>query len=45
MSGGIAYVFDASGSSASRCNLEMVELEALVDESDVWLVYGSSRTT
>src|ERR1700690_2984432 len=29
MSGGIAYVLDADGSFASRCNLELVELEAL----------------
>ncbi len=29
MSGGIAYVLDADGSFATRCNLELVELEAL----------------
>jgi glutamate synthase domain-containing protein 2/glutamate synthase domain-containing protein 1/glutamate synthase domain-containing protein 3 len=32
MSGGIAYVLDADGSFASRCNLELVELEALEQE-------------
>ncbi|MFO0593988.1 MAG: glutamate synthase large subunit [Myxococcaceae bacterium] len=40
MSGGVAYVLDRSRAFKSRCNLEMVELEALVDESDIWLVYG-----
>src|SRR5205823_4847349 len=29
MSGGIAYVLDADGAFASRCNVELVELEAL----------------
>jgi glutamate synthase (NADPH) large chain len=29
MSGGIAYVYDPNGQFAPRCNLEMVELEAL----------------
>ena len=29
MSGGIAYVLDADGSFTTRCNLELVELEAL----------------
>ena len=29
MSGGIAYVLDADGDFAQRCNLEMVDLEAL----------------
>ena len=32
MSGGIAYVLDADGSFATRCNLELVELEALEPE-------------
>jgi glutamate synthase domain-containing protein 3 len=32
MSGGIAYVLDADGSFAARCNLELVELEALEPE-------------
>jgi glutamate synthase domain-containing protein 2/glutamate synthase domain-containing protein 1/glutamate synthase domain-containing protein 3 len=33
MSGGIAYVLDTEGAFAARCNLELVELEAL-DEND-----------
>ncbi len=40
MSGGTAYVFDRDRSFRRRCNLGMVELEALVDESEIWLVYG-----
>jgi glutamate synthase (NADPH/NADH) large chain len=40
MSGGTAYVFDQQQTFRSKCNLEMVELESLVDESDLWLVYG-----
>ena len=32
MSGGIAYVLDADGTFATRCNLELVELEALEPE-------------
>ena len=40
MSGGIAYVFDPTQALRARCNLEMVELESLVDESDLWLVHG-----
>ena len=32
MSGGIAYVLDADGSFASRCNFDLVELEALEHE-------------
>jgi len=35
MSGGIAYVLDAEGKFERRCNLDMVDLEALVDEEDV----------
>ncbi len=31
MSGGIAYVLDEQGDFASRCNLEMVDLEPLLD--------------
>jgi glutamate synthase (NADPH/NADH) large chain len=33
-------VFDPNQALRARCNLEMVELESLVDESDLWLVYG-----
>ena len=40
MSGGTAYVLDRARSFKKRCNLEMVELESLVDESEIWLVYG-----
>ena len=35
MSGGIAYVLDAEGMFERRCNLDMVDLEALVDDEDV----------
>ncbi|MBA3297348.1 MAG: glutamate synthase large subunit [Acidobacteria bacterium] len=34
MSGGIAYVLDAPGSFARRCNPGMVDIEALDDEDD-----------
>ncbi|MCB9564657.1 MAG: glutamate synthase subunit alpha, partial [Kofleriaceae bacterium] len=40
MSGGTAFVFDQARTFRSRCNLEMVELESMVDESDIWLVFG-----
>jgi glutamate synthase (NADPH/NADH) large chain len=40
MSGGMAFVFDPGQALRARTNLEMVELESLVDESDLWLVYG-----
>jgi len=40
MSGGVAFVFDPSQAARPRMNLEMVELESLVDESDLWLVYS-----
>jgi glutamate synthase (NADPH/NADH) large chain len=40
MSGGTSYVFDRTRTFKQRCNLEMVELESLVDESEIWLVYG-----
>jgi glutamate synthase (NADPH) large chain len=39
MSGGVAYVFDRDQTFRHRCNLEMVELESVVDESDLWLVF------
>jgi glutamate synthase (NADPH) large chain len=35
MSGGIAYVLDEDGTFASRCNLSMVELEAVPEEEDM----------
>ncbi|MBK6846936.1 MAG: glutamate synthase large subunit [Proteobacteria bacterium] len=40
MSGGVAYVFDREQQFRKKCNLGMVELEELVDESAIWLVYG-----
>ena len=40
MSGGTAYVFDQAQSLRGRCNLEMVELESVVEESDLWLLNG-----
>ncbi|MBK8482656.1 MAG: glutamate synthase subunit alpha, partial [Proteobacteria bacterium] len=40
MSGGVAYVFDREQQFRKKCNLAMVELEELVDESAIWLVYG-----
>ena len=40
MSGGIAYVFEREHTFRQRCNLAMVELESMRDESEVWLVYG-----
>ena len=40
MSGGTAYVLDRARTFKQRCNLDMVELESLVDESEIWLVYG-----
>ncbi len=39
MSGGIAYVFDAAGDFAGRCNQDMVLLERL-DPEEEWLVRG-----
>ena len=40
MSGGTAFVFDPNQALRARTNLEMVELESLIDESDMWLVHG-----
>jgi glutamate synthase (NADPH/NADH) large chain len=40
MSGGMAFVLDRERRFRDRCNPDMVELESLVDESDIWLVYG-----
>ncbi len=40
MSGGTAYVYDPTHALRSRTNLEMVELESLVDESEMWLVHS-----
>ena len=38
MSGGIAYVLDAAGTFAKRCNRQMVELEPLEQPDDIELV-------
>jgi glutamate synthase (ferredoxin) len=38
MSGGLAFVLDEAGDFRRRCNLGMVDLEALVDTEDVELV-------
>ncbi len=38
MSGGIAYVLDADGGFARRCNREMVDLETLVDGEEISLL-------
>jgi glutamate synthase (ferredoxin) len=38
MSGGAAFVFDASGDFPQRCNLEMVDLEPLREPEDLDLV-------
>ena len=35
MSGGIAYVLDRAGDFASRCNMETLELEPMVDPEDI----------
>jgi glutamate synthase (NADPH/NADH) large chain len=40
MSGGMAFVFDRDRTFKSRCNMDMVELDSLKDESEIWLVYG-----
>jgi len=39
MSGGVAFVFDGDRAFQRRCNLQMVELEPLVDETDLWMVW------
>jgi len=39
MSGGMAFVLDRERHFRGQCNPEMVELESLVDESDIWLVH------
>ena len=40
MSGGVAYVLDEDGTFANRCNMQMVDLEALEDDEDLELVHG-----
>jgi glutamate synthase (ferredoxin) len=39
MSGGIAYVLDEAGDFATRCNLELVGLEKLVDADEIEFVW------
>jgi glutamate synthase domain-containing protein 3 len=40
MSGGVAYLYDPDGHFPIRCNMEMVELEAVENETDVDLLKG-----
>ncbi|MEO8700392.1 MAG: glutamate synthase large subunit [Kofleriaceae bacterium] len=40
MSGGVAFVFDQAQTLRKQANLEMVELESVVDESDLWLLFS-----
>ena len=40
MSGGAAFVYDADGQFASRCNLEMVDLDPFELPADIGLVKG-----
>jgi len=40
MSGGVAYVYDAAGDFATRCNMEMIDLEPLDEAEDLDLVKG-----
>ena len=40
MSGGIAYVWNPDGGFAERCNMEMIDLEALDDSEEMDLVRG-----
>jgi len=34
MSGGVAYIYDPSGSFPQRCNMEMVSLESVASEEE-----------
>jgi glutamate synthase (NADPH/NADH) large chain len=40
MSGGTAFVYDPQQTLRTKANLDMVELESVVDESDMWLVHS-----
>ncbi len=40
MSGGVAFVFDKERKLAERANRELIDLEPLIDQSDIWLVNG-----
>jgi glutamate synthase (ferredoxin) len=39
MSGGVAYILDEAGDFATRCNMELVGLEKLVDADEIELVW------
>jgi len=39
MSGGVAYILDEKGDFATRCNMEMVALEKLVDTDEIEIVW------
>jgi glutamate synthase (ferredoxin) len=39
MSGGVAYVLDEAGDFATRCNMELVGLEKLVDTDEIELIW------
>jgi glutamate synthase domain-containing protein 2/glutamate synthase domain-containing protein 1/glutamate synthase domain-containing protein 3 len=39
MSGGVAYILDEKGDFATRCNMEMVALEKLVDADEIEIVW------
>jgi len=40
MSGGAAFVLDPARTLPARANLEMIELEAVTDDADLWLLHG-----
>ncbi|HET9622442.1 MAG TPA: glutamate synthase-related protein, partial [Kofleriaceae bacterium] len=40
MTGGTAYVFDQAQALRARTNLDVVELESVVEESDLWLLHS-----
>ncbi len=44
MSGGVAYVLDADGSFASRCNQQLVDLETLAAPADLESLMCATRT-
>src|SRR6187402_2425786 len=40
MSGGAAFVLDPVRELPARANLEMIELEAVTGDADLWLLHG-----
>jgi glutamate synthase (NADPH/NADH) large chain len=40
MSGGMAFVLDEEETFANKCNMELVEIEQLTEDSDIELVYN-----